>query len=121
MVEIETTIIIIVVTIETEIFETTEITIEIIEIVIRGISGKFFFCSFKLPFSSIKKKISCSSGDRNRGDNYNRGGSRNEITRSRDDKEKPNRRDKSAGDPKDFDRMPKYQAPVKPVSRIFSN
>lgn len=62
--------------------------------------------------------------DRNRGDNYNnRGGvggnNRNDITRSRDDKgdkEKPLRRDKSAGDPKDIDRMPKYQAPVKPVS-----
>lgn len=57
-------------------------------------------------------------GDRNRGDNFNRGGgaNRNEITRSRDDKDKPPRRDKSAGDPKDIDRMPKYQAPVKPVS-----
>lgn len=61
-------------------------------------------------------------GDRNRGDNYNRGsgggggGNRTEITRSRDDKEKPSRRDKSTGEPKDIDRMPKYQAPVKPVS-----
>lgn len=54
-------------------------------------------------------------GDRNRGDNFNRGGNRNDITR-RDDKEKPSRRDKSAGDAKDIDRMPKYQAPVKPVS-----
>lgn len=60
-------------------------------------------------------------GDRNRGDNYNRGGNRNdrnEITRSRDDNNKPSRRDKSAGDSKDFDRMPKYQAPVKPVSKF---
>lgn len=58
--------------------------------------------------------------DRNRGDIYNRGGNRNDVTRPRDDKDKPVRRDKSAGDSKDLDRMPKYQAPVKPVS-FFTN
>ncbi|KAJ6633470.1 Eukaryotic translation initiation factor 4B, partial [Pseudolycoriella hygida] len=55
--------------------------------------------------------------DRNRGgDNYNRGSgnNRNDMTRNRDEKDKMSRRDKSAGDPRDIDRMPKYQAPVKP-------
>lgn len=114
-------VIILVVTIGTteiiEITEIAEITIEIIEIVITGIKGEFVYIS-KLFISYVV--VVFRRGDRNRQDNFNRGsgGNRNDITRSRDDKEKPTRRDKSTGDPKDIDRMPKYQAPVKPVSIV---
>lgn len=115
-VEIETTITIIVVTTETEITEITETT-GIIEI--NGINGEFTSQSINerqsFSFLIFVNRSLCYRGDRNRGDNYNRGGgNRNEIRR--DDKEKPPRRDKS-GEARDIDRMPKYQAPVKPVSK----